>query len=107
MGLAEWDSPNGTPRMGLPEWDRAAALKLRSTSRTEKSQAKYHLTWDFKVEAKGLEPSNLLTASQILGVRGGPLQPAAGTLPGPIVRVCSLQAGEIRQRCLQNCLHFG
>ena len=31
-----------------------------------KSQAKYHLTWDFMVEAKGLEPSNLLTASQAL-----------------------------------------
>ena len=33
---------------------------------TEKSQAKYYLTWDFMVEAKGLEPSNLLTASQAL-----------------------------------------
>jgi len=35
-------------------------------TRTKKSQAKYDLTWDFLVEAKGLEPSNLLTASQAL-----------------------------------------
>jgi hypothetical protein len=32
----------------------------------KKSQANNYLTWDFGVEAMGLEPTNLLTASQAL-----------------------------------------
>ncbi len=53
----------------------------------------------------GLEPTNLLTASHILGVREGSASAATGALPGTIVQSGSDPFSGIRPRCLHNCLH--
>jgi hypothetical protein len=59
----------------------------------------------FRVEAKGLEPSNLLTASHIFGVQEGSSSAVIGVLPGSSVQSCSDPFSGIRSRCLHNCLH--
>jgi hypothetical protein len=59
------------------------------------------------VEAKGLEPSNLLTASHIFGVRESSPEDITGSLPGSIVQGCSGPFIRIWLRCLHGCLHFG
>ena len=46
--------------------------------------------------AMGLEPTNLLTASEILGVLGSSVQVAIGVLPGASVPISSERSGEIR-----------
>jgi hypothetical protein len=60
----------------------------------------------FPVEAMGLEPTHLLTASHISGVREGSASTATGALPGTIVQSRSDPFSGIRPRCLHNCLHF-
>ena len=54
----------------------------------------------------GLEPTNLLTASHILGVREGSASAATSALPGTIVQSGSDPFSGIRPRCLHNCLHL-
>ena len=58
------------------------------------------------VEAMGLEPTNLLTASENLEVRGSSFQVTTGALPGLLIQGSSEQSGEICPRCLHRCLHF-
>jgi hypothetical protein len=58
------------------------------------------------VEAMGLEPTNLLTASHVSGVREGSAAAAIGALPGISVQRSSHRFSRIRPRCLHNCLHF-
>ena len=59
-----------------------------------------------RAEREGFEPSDLLTASHILGVREGSLSATTGALPGIIVQHRSDRFSGIRPRCLHNCLHF-
>jgi hypothetical protein len=82
------------PPSALPDsrWRVAAvAYSVADTQRrgTEKSQAMYYLTWDFLVEAMGLEPPNLLTVSEIFGVQDGSARVTIGALPGIIVQTGS------------------
>jgi hypothetical protein len=99
------------PPSALPgsRWRVAAvAYSVADTQRrgTEKSQAMYYFTWDFLVEAMGLEPTNILTASDISDVHGRSFWAITAFLPGFSVQGGFKAVREDLSRCLHNCLHF-
>jgi hypothetical protein len=87
----------GTSGCRMVAWPPGSALRTRRF---------YAPDLRFRVEAMGLEPTNLLTASHILGVREGSSSADTGSLPGVIVQSRSDRFSGIRSRCLHNCLHL-
>jgi hypothetical protein len=93
------------PFKGLLDEDFLARLALEMKNPSPDSQDRGS-NMGLLVEVMGLEPTNLLTASHILGVREGSASAATGALPGTIVQSRSDPFSGIRPRCLHNCLHF-